>query len=187
MKMVYSLLGSIITVLALYLFAIPLINIFYIGTLPDEGPGIFPGLRIFLSSLIVLPVLILLFFGLYIIFYKKMNLQGLIYGGIIGLWLFSVLMELSPLSIYYYLPLIATVACYFLVKPSRSDQVLNWTLLGTIFGWIITYLLVIVIRAVQNSLTSYFNFDPSQKILVFVGILLFGISGWFIGKRRTSS
>ncbi|MFL1677009.1 hypothetical protein QJQ58_27255 [Paenibacillus dendritiformis] len=40
-------------------------------------------------------------------------------------------------------------------------------------------------RTIQNSLTSYFNFEMGEKTIVLVSIAFFGILGWFISRKKT--
>ncbi|MFD2702138.1 hypothetical protein ACFSVM_16865 [Paenibacillus shunpengii] len=86
---------------------------------------------------------------------------------------------------FNYLPIIAIKAGYLLIQTTLSDRVLNWTLLGAACGWLVTYLIIIGGRAVQNTLTSYFNFSPSQQIVVLAGILVLSIVGWLIGMKKS--
>lgn len=185
MKIIYSLLGSIVTALALYLCVYQLMDVFYYSSLPDAGPGIFPGLSAVLAGIYLFPAVTLVIFILFVIIYNKINIRGIWFGGAAGLWLYSLLMTLAPSQVFNYLPIIAIIAGYILIQTTLSDRVLNWTLLGAACGWLVTYLIIIGGRALQNTLTSYFNFSPSQQIVVLAGILVLGIVGWLIGMRKS--
>ncbi|SFS61732.1 hypothetical protein [Paenibacillus sp. 453mf] len=185
MKIIYSLLGSIVTALALYLCVYQLMDVFYYNSQPDAGPGSFPGLSATLAGIYLFPAVTLVIFILFLFVYNKMNVRGIVFGGIAGLWLYSLLMTLAPSQVIKYLPIIAIIAGFILIKPRMSDRVLNWTLLGAACGWLVTYLIIIGGRAFQNTHTSYFNFSPSQQIVVLAGILVLGIVGWLIGIKKS--
>ncbi|MCM3784516.1 hypothetical protein M3231_16150 [Neobacillus mesonae] len=187
MKLVFSLIGSIMTILGLYLFSYNWFSGNYISNPTNENPGSFPNASYFITGFYIFPLLCLVFFILYMIFYKKINIRGIVLSGMVGFWLFSLLTTISSSPIYYYLPLIVIVLGAFLVRFKGSGQAMNWTLAGTAAGWLIAYLIVIALRAIQNSLTSYFYFDPSQKIFVLAMILVFGIAGWLIGRKKNQN
>ncbi|OMC69048.1 hypothetical protein BK126_14795 [Paenibacillus sp. FSL H7-0326] len=187
MKIIYSLLGGIVTAVALYLCAYQLMDVFYYSSLPDRGPGSFPGLSAALAGIYLFPVVMLVIFILFLIVYNKINIRGIWLGGAAGLWLYSLLMTLAPSQVFNYLPIIAIISGYILIQSTLSDRVLNWTLFGAACSWLVTYLVIIGGRAVQNTLTSYFYFSPSQQIVVLAGILVLGIVGWLIGMNKSSA
>ncbi|MFD2702139.1 hypothetical protein ACFSVM_16870 [Paenibacillus shunpengii] len=77
MKIIYSLLGSIVTALALYLCVYQLMDVFYYSSLPDRGPGSFPGLSAALTGIYLFPVVTLVVFILFVIIYNKINIRGI--------------------------------------------------------------------------------------------------------------
>lgn len=185
MKIVYSLLGSLFGVLGLYVVAGYIIDFSYFKNLPESGPGSFPGLPILLNGIVLFPVISLIFFALFFIFYNKLNVRGIAFGGMAGFWIFSLLSVFSYSALYSFLPFILIIAGYVVIKRAYPDQPWNGILWGALGGLLVSYHMVIVGRALNNTLTSYFNFSDFEKLFVLIGILIFGIAGCLIGKKSS--
>ncbi|PZM63270.1 hypothetical protein DOE73_23120 [Paenibacillus dendritiformis] len=63
----------------------------------------------------------------------------------------------------------------------------GFELLGMALGWLVGYFFVLGMRTIQNSLTSYFNFEMGEKTIVLASIAFFGILGWFISRKKTAA
>lgn len=79
--------------------------------------------------------------------------------------------------------LIFIVLGYLLLRRKPSWLHFNGVLLGIISGYVISYGFVILLRLINNSLTSYFYFDHLELGIVIVGAVAGLIVGNIVGNK----
>ncbi|TVX93479.1 hypothetical protein [Paenibacillus agilis] len=191
MRSLYAMLGSVVTIIASYLVVYILIGIFYFSKFsPQETFS--PGFLVYATGIIAFPVLTILVSIIYFKWYGNINVRGIAVGGVLGLWLYTLVNEylfrFVPYSAFIQImldciPLLLIIIGYKFVTHKLSDNKVKFTLLGMAIGWVVTYAAVIGMRAAQNSLTSYFHFDTFEKSIVLGVIAISGVAGWLLSKN----
>lgn len=163
---------------------------------PPAEPGDFGnGLLaiIFTGYAVVLAIPIL--FIIFLIFYKRLNILGLLLGVGFGFWFTRLVQDLVSWTqtvdgdnpwIYGYLEMSAfifmLVGLFFITHDTKRFS-LAGTVAGAAGGFLISYVAVIAFRWVDNTLTSYFYFGPVETGVVLSGVLLFALIGNAVGKK----
>ena len=167
-----------------------------IAQLPPSEPGEFgDGLLVLIlagyAALLAIPILFILF----TIFYKRLNLLGLLLGVGFGFWFTRLVHLLASWTqlvdgdnprIYEYLYMSAFIFMLvglFFIKHDTKRFSLAGTVAGAAGGFLISYGAVIAYRWVDNTLTSYRNFGPIENTVVLFGVLLFALIGNAVGKK----
>jgi len=131
-------------------------------------------------------LLMVLLFIIFIVFYERLNMFGLLLGAGFGFWLVRFL-ELfvqwtganpSYSELLYVYPNIIAFFCmltgFFFIKHDTK----RFSLAGTVAGAVIVY------RWVDNTLTSFLYFDLQETTTVMIGISIFAFVGNKVGKKR---
>lgn len=190
MKIIYSLVGSITLTLALILAAFNVLGLtVFVETTVSWQDDPLSELAYIIYGVIAFPIVTLSLFLLFIWMYHKMNIRGIAIAGGVGIWVFfGIHIYWADMAKYVmWIPLLFIIAGYFLIKHEYEDYKLRYLLLGMIFGWGISYLTVLGKRLFQNTLTSYFNFNPAEEKYVLIMIAILGITGWLFGKYSKHS
>ncbi|TAA72828.1 hypothetical protein [Planococcus salinarum] len=174
-------------------------NIFYameIAQLPPSAPGDFgDGLFVLIlagyAALLAIPIL----FVIFLIFYKRLNMLGLLLGVGFGFWFTRLVQHVASWTqatsgdnpwIYGYLDMSAFIFMLvglFFIKHDTKRFSLAGTVAGAAGGFLFAYGAVIASRWVDNTLTSYGYFGPIETTVVLVGVLLFALIGNAVGKK----
>ncbi|RLQ86706.1 hypothetical protein [Planomicrobium sp. Y74] len=167
-----------------------------IAQLPPSEPGEFgDGFLILIftgyGTLLAIPI----FFIIFMIFYKRLNMLGLLLGLGFGFWLTRLVQLLAAWTqmvdgdnpwIYDYLDMSAFIFMLvglFFIKHDTKWFSLAGTVAGAAGGFLISYGAVIAYRWVDNTLISYRNFGLIETSVVLFGVLLFALIGNAIGKK----
>ncbi|MBD8499727.1 hypothetical protein [Paenibacillus arenosi] len=189
MKIIYSILGSIVTVVASNLGLFHVLDVFYFSTFRSPD-GFFPTLQsvvVAFTALLVLAILLLLF---YFKSFDKVNVRGIAVGGAIGYLLYTLLdtyisADVPSINPYLnYIMLLSIIVGYIVVKREFNDFKIVYIGIGSAIGWLLGYATVIVMRAIQNSLISYFYFDTFETSLVLGVIAVSAIVGWLLSTNK---
>ncbi|WP_221567098.1 hypothetical protein [Alkalihalobacillus sp. TS-13] len=182
MKFFIAFITAILTGIIAFL-GIKTISSMYIEFIIKPPGGGLEGLSLFLSLLYITPIIIIILLFVYYYKFESWNVRGLLFGAVIGLWLVKIL-EVWNLPYYInVIPTFSMVIGYFFVRRTNAWLYINGFTIGTVFGFVIAYIMVIVLRWVNNSLTSYFYFSPSEQSLLLITILLTAIIGNLIEKK----
>lgn len=160
----------------------------------DSSPGSMDGFGfLILSFPLYLFITILLIFVFFFL-YNRINVHGMVFGGVIGILVTELIrigLETIPfqhLSYYYeyrfVLILMMMVAGLILVKKTSKWYHHNGFILGSITGLVLSYSVVILMRAINNSLTSYFYLDSLESFLLLSGTTIGAIIGNLLGQKR---
>lgn len=167
-----------------------------IAQLPPSEPGDFgDGLMVLIlagyAALLAIPLLFIIF----MIFYKRLNMLGLLLGLGFGFWLTRSVQLFASWTqmaagdnawIYGYLDMSAFIFMLvglFFIKHDTKWFSLAGTVAGSAGGFLISYGAVIAYRWVDNTLTSYMHFGPLETAVVLFGVLLFALIGNAVGKK----
>jgi len=185
MKFIYSLVGSITISLAFILVVFNLMGLIFL-----EAPGSWQDdplseLVFIMYGIIAFPFVSLLLFLLFIWMYHKLNIRGIAIAGGVGTWLFFgiYIFSVDMAKYFMWIPLLFIIVGYFFIKREYEEFKLRYLLFGMVSGWVVSYLGILGKRWIQNSLTSYFSFNPTEKKFVIIAIAVLGIIGWLIGKH----
>lgn len=190
MKIIYSLVGSITLTLAFILAAFNVLGLtVFLETTSSWHDDPLSELAYIIYAFIAFPFVTLSLFLLFTWMYHKMNIRGIAIAGGVGTWLFfGIHIYGADMAKYVmWIPLLFIIAGYFLIKREYEDYKLRYLLFGMILGWGISYLMVLGKRLFQNTLTSYFNFNPAEEKYVLIMIAILGITGWLFGKYSKHS
>ncbi|QHJ70566.1 hypothetical protein [Planococcus halotolerans] len=167
-----------------------------IAQLPPSEPGEFgDGFLVLIfagyGALLAIPILFIIF----IIFYKRLNMLGLLLGVGFGFWFSRLVQHLAAWTqavegdnpwIYEYLNMSAFIFILvglFFIKHDTKRFSLAGTVAGAAGGFLISYGAVIAYRWVDNTLTSYGYFGPIETTVVLFGVLLFALIGNAVGNK----
>lgn len=196
MRFINSIIAGVLTGTLGYI-AVSLVSLLFM----DNEPGSLDGLS---YLIITIPIFLLLTFLLvlvFFIFYHRMNMHGMVFGGVAGLLftqLILVVLELIPFSpesvlpyiINYYrnyrfiLIILAMVTGLIFIKKSTKWLHLNGFVLGSMVGLIVSYSFILILRKLNNTLTSYFYLDATEMSVVVAMAILGSIVGNQVGKKR---
>ncbi|WP_261131505.1 hypothetical protein [Bacillus sp. Marseille-Q3570] len=182
MKFFIALITAILTGIIAFL-GIRTIASMYIEFIIKPPGGGLEGLSLFLSLLYITPIIIIILLFVYYYKFESWNVRGLLFGAVIGLWLVKIL---EVLNLPYYInviPIFSMVIGYFFVRRTNASLYINGFTIGTVTGFVIGYIIVIALRWANNSLTSYFYFDPNEQFILLITILLTAIIGNLIEKK----
>ncbi|WP_028596637.1 hypothetical protein [Paenibacillus assamensis] len=189
MRIIYSILGTIVTVVASCLGLYHFLDVFYFSTFRSQD-NFYLILDILIVVFIVLPMVAILLLLFYFRSFDKVNVRGIAVGGVIGYLLYTLLdtyiSGIVP-SIHPYLNyvmLLSIIVGYIVVKREFNDFKIVYIGIGSAIGWLLGYAAVIVMRAIQNSLTSYFYFDTFETSLVLGMIALSAVVGWLLSTNK---
>lgn len=143
------------------------------------------------AALLAIPLLFIIF----IIFYKRLNILGLLLGVGIGFWFIRLVQLLASWTqtgdgdnpwIYGYLDMSAfffMLVGLIFIKHDTERFSLAGTVAGAAGGFLISYGAVIAYRWVDNTLTSYGYLGLLETAVVLFGVLLFALIGNAAGKK----
>ncbi|WP_142826298.1 hypothetical protein [Planococcus soli] len=139
--------------------------------------------------------LVLLLFIVFLIFYKRLNMLGLLLGAGFGFWLVRFFQLLNqwiwqysgysePLYVYLnVLVFVCMLVGLFFIKYDTKRFSLAGTVAGAAGGLLFSYGAVIVYRWVDNTLTSFLYFDLIETTVVILGVPIFAFTGnWAVKK-----
>ncbi|MCR8842344.1 hypothetical protein NQ117_01470 [Paenibacillus sp. SC116] len=192
MRSLYAMLGSLVTVVASYLVALILLDNFYFSTsTPQDSFAL--SFLVYSIGMIAFPILTILVSIFYFKYDEMINVRGIAVGGVFGVWLYMLLDEHITIFVPYssfiqkllsLLPLLFIIVGYKVITRKLADNKVKYVLLGTVIGFIVSYVTVIGMRAAQNSLTSYFYFDTFEISIVLGAIAVSGVLGWFLAREN---
>lgn len=160
-------------------------------------PGAADGLGFIILLVILTPVLMILFLIVFYRFYERINMKGLLFGVITGLWLREVLEVIQ--GFFYlsdqlnntirvinspYLLLMIIILSLIFVRTSYKWLNLNSFTIGATTGFVFSYIIVLLLRKINNSLTSYFHFNSGEILIVVLSVLITSILGIIFGKMN---
>lgn len=164
--------------------------------LPPEAGSFAPSFGLLIIFIYSGLLLALLLFIIFLIFYRRLNLLGLLLGVGFGFWLIRLLQLLNEWIrsfsgysewLYVYLNVIAFIfmlAGFFFIKRDTKRFSLAGTVAGAASGLLFSYGAVIVYRWLDNTLTSFLYFDLIETTVVVLGILIFALIGNTVGKKN---
>ncbi|MEQ6353329.1 hypothetical protein ABNX05_01725 [Lysinibacillus sp. M3] len=150
------------------------------------------------------PITVIISFIICYFLIKKITIKPIIFGTLIGFWLIKVIPMVNfsyhyrldedyILNIFirntidYYillLPSILVFLSHFLLKKYNNWLHISGFTLGATISFFSTYAIVLYMRHVNNSLTSYHYFDNNELMIVLVGTAIFTILGNIIGLKK---
>ncbi|OJH19174.1 hypothetical protein [Bacillus obstructivus] len=160
-------------------------------------PGAADGLGFIIFSVLLTPVLMILFLIVFYRLYKRINMKGLLFGVITGLWLREVLEVIQ--GFFYqsdqlkntiriinspYLLLIIIMLSLIFVRTSYKWLNLNSFTITATTGFVFSYIIVLLLRKINNSLTSYFYFNSDEILIVVLSVFITSVLGIIIGKKN---
>lgn len=143
------------------------------------------------AALLAIPILFIIF----MIYYKRLNMLGLLLGLGFGFWFTRLVQHVASWNqmvsgdnkwIFSYLemsPFIFMLVGLFFIKHDTKRFSLAGTVAGAAGGFLISFGAVIASRWVDNTLTSYGYFGPIETTVVLVGVLLFALIGNAVGIK----
>ncbi len=201
MKLFLYVITYLVTAIATLLASFPLAVIYQnVSGNDDEYFGLY---ILYLSPITVISSFIICYFLI-----KKITIKPILFGTIIGFWLIKVIQVINSLYISYlyksnkdYIQNIFirdTIDLYILLLPillvflsHLFKKYNNWLHIsgftyGATIGFVTSYAIVLFIRSLTNSLTSYFHFDTNELMVVIVGTAIFAILGSIIGFKKSN-
>lgn len=124
-------------------------------------------------------------------------MKGLLFGVITGLWLREVLEVIQ--GFFYqsdqlkntiriinspYLLLIIIMLSLIFVRTSYKWLNLNSFTIAATTGFVFSYIIVLLLRKINNSLTSYFYFNSDEILIVVLSVFITSVLGIIIGKKN---
>jgi hypothetical protein len=209
MRFLTSLATSIVVTAIFYLGVIGFVElgIFDFFFTDENGDDIFEFIMVF--TLIVSPFVFFLVSVIFIASSKHWDINKLLFISLASIWTSlllnwlsnyysfnfrranhfnsdvppTLLFEISSFIIdrIYIFPPIFIVLGYLTLRKKPSWFNLNASILGFIFGYVLSYGLFIVWRIKSNSLTSYHYFDTFELGILAIGTLIGAVIGTFIG------
>ncbi len=202
MKLFLYVITYLVTAIATLLASFPLAVIYQNVSGNDDA---YFGLYIlYLSPITVISSFIICYFLI-----KKITIKPILFGTIIGFWLIKVIQVINSLYISYLyksnkdyiqnifirdtidlyillLPILLVFLSYFLFKKYNNWLHISGFTYGATIGFVTSYAIVLFIRFLTNSLTSYFHFDTNELMVVIVGTAIFAILGSIIGFKKSN-
>lgn len=201
MKLFLYVITYLVTAIATLLASFPLAVIYQNVSGNDDA---YFGLYIlYLSPITVISSFIICYFLI-----KKITIKPILFGTIIGFWLIKVIQVINSLYISYLykfnkdyiqnifiretidlyillLPIVLVFLSHFLFKKYNNWLHISGFTYGATIGFVTSYAIVLFIRFLTNSLTSYFHFDTNELMVVIVGTAIFAILGSIIGFKKS--
>ncbi|WP_445477687.1 hypothetical protein ACULLL_14515 [Lysinibacillus irui] len=201
MKLFLYVITYLVTAIATLLASFPLAVIYQNVSGNDDA---YFGLYIlYLSPITVISSFIICYFLI-----KKITIKPILFGTIIGFWLIKVIQVINSLYISYLyksnkdyiqnifirdtidlyillLPIVLVFLSHFLFKKYNNWLHISGFTYGATIGFVTSYVMVLFIRFLTNSLTSYFHFDTNELMVVIVGTAIFSILGSIIGFKKS--
>lgn len=201
MKLFLYVITYLVTAIATLLASFPLAVIYQNVSGNDDA---YFGLYIlYLSPITVISSSIICYFLI-----KKITIKPILFGTIIGFWLIKVIQVINSLYISYLykfnkdyiqnifiretidlyillLPIVLVFLSHFLFKKYNNWLHISGFTYGATIGFVTSYVIVLFIRFLTNSLTSYFHFDTNELMVVIVGTAIFSILGSIIGFKKS--
>ncbi|MBD8499730.1 hypothetical protein [Paenibacillus arenosi] len=192
MRSLYSILGSIVSIIASYLVVNFLLEIFYISKFSPSEVGM-ARLGAYLYAILAFPLLTIAVSVKFFKTYGKLNVRGIAFGGVFGFWLYTLVnnqlfIPYSPYSsiiqiVIDCIPLLCILIGIKAVPQKLSDYKLKYTMLGMGVGCMLSYIIVFSMRAVNNTFTGYISLFRSSEIPLVLGVIaVSGIAGWFLSE-----
>lgn len=201
MKLFLNVTSYLVTAIAAVLASFSLADIYHDFNGNDEFR--FYQINIFLMS----PITVIVSFFICYFLIKKITIKPIIIGTLIGFWLIKVIpMVIFSYKSYHYrsdenyipnifisniidhyiqlLPTILVILSHFLLKKYNNWLHISGFTLGATISFFTTYAIVLYMRHVNNSLTSYQYFDNKELMIVIVGTAIFSILGNIIGFKK---
>ena len=200
MRFIHALTAAILTGIIGFLATMTCIGMYFefLTNATYEFPD---GLFILFTALLVFPILTIILAVFFFIKYNRINMTGIIFAGITGLWLIRAINEIVPwmsyskgigdmfntsyLSYLNILLVLFWILGYLFVHPTSKWIHINGFLLGAFSSLVLSYVVVIILRGLNNSLTSFFHFNFQETLFVLLCIFAGTIIGNWIGKRKT--
>lgn len=201
MKLFLYVTTYLVTAIATLLASFPLAVIYQNVSGNDDA---YFGLYILYSS----PITVISSFIICYFLIKKITIKPILFGTIIGFWLIKVIQVINSLySSYLYksnkdyiqnifirdtidlyillLPILLVFLSHFLFKKYNNWLHISGFTYGATIGFFTSYAIVLFIRSLTNSLTSYFHFDTNELMVVIVGTAILAILGNIIGFKKS--
>lgn len=201
MKLFLYVITYLVTAIATLLASFPLAVIYQ--NVSGNDDAYFGLYIIYLSPITVISSFIICYFLI-----KKITIKPILFGTIIGFWLIKVIQVINSLYISYLyksnkdyiqnifirdaidlyillLPILLVFLSHFLFKKYNNWLHISWFTYGATIGFVTSYAIVLFIRSLTNSLTSYFHFDTNELMVVIVGTAIFAILGSIIGFKKS--
>ncbi|MCG7409319.1 hypothetical protein MH117_18030 [Paenibacillus sp. ACRRX] len=179
MKLFLNVITYLVTAIAAILASFPLAAIYQDLSGNDN--------TFFLHNMFIWsPIIAIVSFIICYFLIKKITIKPILLGTIIGFWFIKVSIFIrDTIDLYILLmPILLVFLSHFLLKKYNNWLHISGFTLGATFGFITSYATVLFIRLVNNSLTSYFNFQHNELMIVIAGTAIFTILGSIIGLKR---
>ncbi|OXS68527.1 hypothetical protein B1B04_20605 [Lysinibacillus sp. KCTC 33748] len=205
MKLFLNVTTYLVTAIAAVLAFYSLAVIYY--ELSGSGSGFEMDLQYLLGILFMVPITVIISFIICYFLTKKITCKPILFGTIIGFWLIKVIEIVNDsYNSYHYqsdedyipnffisntidfyillLPTILVFLSHFLLKKYNNWLHISGFTLGATISFFTTYAIVLFMRHVNNSLTSYHYFDNKELMIVLVGTAIITILGNIIGLKK---
>lgn len=166
------------------------LRVLYVNLVLKPEPGGVETIGFLFLELIMVPIITFILIIVFHFFYKKLNVPIILFSGVFSLWLFQLFGVFGAFYVMQYssiLPLLFFILGYLLIKRKNVWLYINGFTIGTILGLLSSYGAVILWRKMDNTLTSFFWFDNTEKTLVLVATFLGAWIGNSMEKKRNIS
>ncbi len=181
-----------------FLYAMYAAYTFYgkeIAQFPSSEVGLEYGVILAIYGGLAAMVIFIILFILFMTFYKRLNILGLLLGAGFGLWVtylvqfflaWTQLVGEDNAWIYEYLyisPFIFMLVGLFVIKHDTKWFSLAGTVAGAAGGFVISYVAVIAYPWVENTMLTNRYRDEIEITVLWFGVLLFALIGNAAGVK----
>lgn len=206
MKLFLNLTASLLTTFVLLLTSFYLIEVYEQSKLEPGDLGMGLGLFIISPFLAIISIVVCTIYFQF----KAKHIPPIIVGSVLGLLLMKMsemfwqaesvihrkLMANNDHDTLFFLndlffdhanalPLILIVLCFFIFRKSCDRFPIKGFALGAVLGFFFSYFAVILIRKIDNTLTSFFYIQGYELYIIIFGTIFALIAGMIIEKKKS--